>query len=113
MARRRLTVAGAERRAAIITMRTEREPWAVIAGRFGISVARAHQIYLEALDAVPSRAVEVHRAEGDQLADEAIRDLLTIARDNEVTPRSRTEAWRCILSWLERVAKMHGIDAER
>ena len=113
MGRKQLTPDGAARRAAIVQMRTDRRPWREIAGHFGISITRAFQIYTEGIHATPNAAVAVHRFETEQLADEAIRSLLEIARDESAPPRSRVEAWHAIKAWVERLNRMHATDQLR
>lgn len=45
------------------------------------------------------------------LVDDATADLMIIARDEDVSPRTRIEAWSTIRAWAERKAKLLGLDA--
>src|SRR6476659_5227234 len=100
----------AERRARVVELRRERKSFAEIGAALGVSVQRAHTIYREALAAIPAQHVEEHRAEELALIDDAINDLLDLARDHSM-PRTAVEAWTSIRGWAERKAKLLGLDA--
>lgn len=99
----------AERRAYVIEARRQHRTYAEIGQELGVSMQRAHQIYLEALDAIPAVQVELHRAEAAELAASAIDDLLLIAREHK-QPRTSVEAWGQIRGWAERLARIQGTD---
>ena len=100
----------AERRAWVVEARRQNITYAEIGAELGVSLQRAHEIYLEALEAIPAKQVELHRAEATELAHAAIDDLLLIARDHK-QPRTAVEAWGQIRGWAERLAKVQGTDA--
>lgn len=100
----------AERRAHVVGLRRQRCSFAEIAQQLGISQTRAFQIYREALAAIPAQNVEEHRAEELALIDDAIADLLPVARNHD-QPRTAVEAWNAIRGWAERKAKLLGLDA--
>ena len=104
----RLTAA--ERRARVITLRRNRVSFEDIGRALGISKQRAHQIYVRALAEIPAGEISEHRAEELTLIDDAIRDLLRLARDH-ARPRTTVEAWNAIRGWSERKAKLLGLDA--
>jgi hypothetical protein len=113
MAPRRSTedrVATAETRARVMELRRQSRTFVEIGAEFGFSMQRAHQIYLDALTAIPARQVDLYRAEALELALGAIEDLLPIAT-NHTQPRTSVEAWNSIRSWSERIAKTVGSDA--
>lgn len=102
--------ATAARRARVVEARRQHLTFAEIGAELGVSVQRAHEIYLEALKAIPAEQVELHRAEAAQLAHTAIDDLLLIAREHK-QPRTAVEAWGQIRGWAERLSKIQGTDA--
>lgn len=108
---RQLTLEGAERRAEVVRMRTGHMSWQQIGDHFGVSLQRAHQIFREAIDAAPAQAVAEHRAELSLLSDTAISELLALARDEDVSPRTRIEAWSAARGWAERKATLMGANA--
>jgi hypothetical protein len=100
----------AERRARVIELRRQGLTFAEIGHECGFSTQRAHEVYLEALKAIPAREVDQYRAEALDLIHAAIEDLLPIARDH-TQPRTSVEAWSQLRAWLERLAKTTGSDA--
>lgn len=102
--------ATAVRRARVVEARRQHLTYAEIGAELGVSLQRAHEIYLEALEAIPAKQVELHRAEAAQLAHAAIDDLLVIARDHK-QPRTSVEAWGQVRGWAERLSKIQGTDA--
>lgn len=102
--------ATAARRARVVEARRQHLTYAEIGAELGVSLQRAHEIYLEALEAIPAKQVELHRAEAAQLAHAAIDDLLVIARDHK-QPRTSVEAWGQIRGWAERLARIQNTDA--
>lgn len=102
--------ATAARRARVVEARRQHLTYAEIGAELGVSLQRAHEIYLEALEAVPAKQVELHRTEAAQLAHAAIDDLLLIAREHK-QPRTAVEAWGQIRGWAERLSKIQGTDA--
>ena len=100
----------AERRARVIALRRQRVTFEDIGRLLGVNRARAHQIYLRALGEIPATELSEHRAEELVLVDDAIRDLLKLARDHD-RPRTAVEAWNAIRMWSERKARLLGLDA--
>jgi hypothetical protein len=109
-ARIRRTPAAAERLADVVALRRQRLTQADIARQLGISQQRVSQLYAQALAEVPAAQVAEHRAEELMLIDDAIADLLPIARDH-TRPRSAVEAWNAIRGWADRKARLLGLDA--
>jgi len=109
-ARIRRTPAQAQRLAEVVALRRQRLTQDQIGRRLGISQQRVSQLYRQALAEVPALHVAEHRAEELILIDDAIADLMPIARDHE-RPRSAVEAWNAIRGWSERKARLLGLDA--
>lgn len=101
----------AEKRARVVQMRRARLSFAEIGRREGVTEQRAWQIYQAALKAIPTPAVNEHRAEELILVDDALRALMTITTDKTISPRTRVEAWNSIRSWAEHKAKLLGLNA--
>ena len=108
---KQLTMSDAQREALIVQRRADSVPFRVIAEEVGLSHAHVHNIYKAACAKVPSEAVHTLRVQSTELADRAIADLLTIAENEQVSPRTRTEAWTSIKGWSESLRKLHGADA--
>jgi hypothetical protein len=104
-------VSAAERRAQVVALRRRRATFDQIGRTLGISRQRAHQLYSQALAEAPAPQLDEHRTEELILIDDAIRDLMKIARDSGTTPRTAVEAWTSIRGWAERKAKQLGLDA--
>ena len=107
----RITEEGALRRARILELRRQRWTWPEIGRDVGISPQRAFQLYQKALVEIPTPHLEEHRAEELVLIDDAINNLIGIAKDAKVTPHARIEAWNSVRGWAERKAKLLGLDA--
>ena len=101
--------AAAEQRRNVVKLRRQRLSFEEIGSRLGFTRQRAFQIYERALREIPAAEVSQHRAEELALYDDAVRDLLLIARDHRM-PRTAVEAWRAILGFCERRAKLLGLD---
>lgn len=103
----------AARQARIVIMRRGRATWDQISQEMGVTASRCHQIYSEALASNPLTAIQVdeHRLEEVELIDTAVRGLLSIAMNREVSDRTRVEAWSSMRGWSERKAKLLGLDA--
>ena len=101
----------ATRKARIVGLRRARASWRDIADDLGLSIARVRALYAEALVEAPVAEVDEHRAEELVLYDDAVSELLGIARDVEVSARTRVEAWTSIRGWAERKARLLGLDA--
>lgn len=101
----------AERTASVVEWRSEGVPFAEIGRRLEVSAQRAHQIWEKALADLPAPKLAEHRASQLTLIDAAIRDLLKIARDEQVSPRTRVESWTALRGWAERQAKLLGTDS--
>lgn len=95
----------------VVALRRQSLSWADIGPRIGKSPQRAHQLWQAALLEVPAQDVVEHRAEEVQLAQDAIADLMRIAKDTSVAERARVEAWNSICRWSEHRARMQGTNA--
>lgn len=105
-------VTAAERRAQVVALRRGRATFDQIGGALGVSKQRAHELYTQALAEIPAAQVDEHRAEELLLIDDAIADLMVIARDHS-KPRTSVEAWNAIRGWADRKARLLGLDAPR
>lgn len=103
-------VTAKERRAQVVALRRRRATFEQIGRALGVSKERAWKLYQEALAEIPAAHVDEHRAEELILIDDAIADLLKVARDHD-RPRTAVEAWNSIRGWAERKAKLLGLDA--
>lgn len=72
----------------------------------------ADQVAFPRLRQIPAAHLHEHRAEELALVDDAIADLMPIARDHN-HPRSAIEAWNAVRGWAERKAKLLGLDAPK
>lgn len=99
------------RKARIVELRRQRRPWDAIGAEFDISAPRAYRIYREALAERPVAQVDEHRAEETELVDLAVRRLMGIAVNPQVSPRTQVEAWNAVRGFAERKAKLLGLDA--
>jgi hypothetical protein len=106
-------VSSAERRAQVVAMRRRRATFDDIGRALGISKQRAHQLYEQAITEIPAQQVDEHRAEELTLIDDAIRNLMVLARDPDTSSRTKVEAWNAIRGWAERKARLLGLDAPR
>lgn len=99
--------------AQIIEYRRCRMPNNEIAKNLGISTIAVGKLYRQALAEYPLTAMSIdeHRAEENDLIDAAIRELMVIAFDHRSMPRSRIDSWLAIERFMERRAKMLGLDA--
>lgn len=79
----------------------------------GMSRRRARQIYDEALNEVTATQVTEHRHEEGELVDLAVRGLLRIAEDPDVSPSTRVESWSGIRGWSEHRSKLYGCSHQR
>ena len=102
--------AAAERQARVVGLRRQRVTFAEIGRAEGISEQRAWQVYQAALHAIVAPSVAEHRAEEMMLADDAIRDLLSIARNHGKSARTSVEAWNSIRGWAEHKARIGGLN---
>ncbi len=100
----------AEQRAKVVALRRQRLSFNEIGHELGVTKQRVYAIYKDALAEIPALQVEAHRAESLALIDDALNDLLLIAR-NHAHPRA-VEAWGQIRMWEERKARLLGLDAE-
>jgi hypothetical protein len=102
-------IKAAEQQARVVELRRRRLTFAEIGQTMGFTAQRAHQIYNDALKAVPALQVDEHRVEELTLVDDAIASLWDIAH-NAKQPRTAVEAWTSIRGWAERKAKLLGLD---
>jgi hypothetical protein len=105
------TPEAAQKKARVVELRRQRITWPEIAKAVGVNATRARKLYNEALAEIPAQHVDEHRAEELLLIDDAVADLMIIAKEQSISPRSRIEAWSVIRSWAERKAKLLGLDA--
>lgn len=105
------TLTAAEREAIVVERRACNTPFRVIAAELGLSVSRTHNIFKEACDRIPAEAVHTVRVQSSDLYDRAVHDLLKIAENPQVSPRTRAEAWGQIRGWNESFRKLMGADA--
>ena len=98
----------AQREALIIERRANRVPFRTIAAEVGVTHQRCVQIFKEACSKVPAEHVQQVRQEESELADRAIGDLLAIAENQHVSPRTRVEAWSAVRGWSESKRKLFG-----
>lgn len=101
----------AERMARVVGMRRRRVAWRDVAEDLGLSVRYVRDLYSEALAEVPVAEVDEHRAEELALYDDAVSELLELARDPDQTGRVRVDAYEALRGWCERKAKLLGLDA--
>lgn len=111
MARNRVNPEGLERRARAVELRRQRWSFDQIGADLGVSAARAHQLWKDGVTMVPVARIEEIRDEEVELIDMAVCSLLKIARDQDVSPRTRVEAWSAIRGWAARKAQLLGLDA--
>jgi methylphosphotriester-DNA--protein-cysteine methyltransferase len=105
------TLTTVERESIVVERRSSNVPFRVIAAELGLSVARVHGIFKEACDRIPAEAVHTVRVQSSDLYDRAVNDLLKIAENPQVSPRTRAEAWNAIRGWNESFRKLMGADA--
>lgn len=101
----------ADRKARIVELRRARRPWDTIGSEFGISGVRAYQLYQQAIQERPNLQVDEHRAEETELIDLAVRRLMAIAVNPQVSPRTQVEAWSSLRGWSEHKTRMLGLNA--
>lgn len=99
--------------ATIAQLRRRRVTFEEIAQHLGITAVQAAELYRQALEQMPELAKAEHEAEELMLADEAVRRLLTIARDDNTSPRTAVEAWNSARGWAEHKARLLGLDGTR
>jgi len=97
--------------ARIVELRRQRIGFPEIAQTLNVSTQYTRRLYRQALADIPTQHVDEHRAEELVLYDDAIADLMIIAREQKVSPRTRIEAWNSIRGYAERKAKLLGLDA--
>lgn len=99
------------REAQIIELHARHLPWRAIAEQVGVSHTQCQRIFRAARDRVPAERISDLRTDHHELAYRAIHDLLQIAENPQVSPRTRAEAWNSIRGWSESDRKLYGIDA--
>ena len=75
-------ITAAERRAEVVRLRRSRASFDEIGRALGVSRQRAWSIYQKALGEIPAAQLEEHLAEELALVDDAIADLMPLARDH-------------------------------
>jgi hypothetical protein len=106
-------IEAAHRRARAVELRRQRVPFADIGAEFGVSAQRAYQIYREALKEIPAEHVEEHRDEEVDLCNEATSSLRLLADNEDISPRTRIEAWSAMRGWSEHKSRMLGLNAPK
>lgn len=98
--------------AQVVELRRARVSFAQIGKQLkpAVSAQRAHQIYEAALLRNPLTATQVdeYRVEALELADLAVRQLMTLAVAAATTVEERIKAWVAIRGWEEHKAKTTG-----
>lgn len=105
------TLTSRQREALVLQLRADHVPVRVIATQLGISPGRVSQIHQKACSRIPAEALHTIRIESSELAYRAIKDLLGIAENPQVSPRTRAEAWGQVRGWSESLRKLMGADA--
>jgi hypothetical protein len=100
-----------EREALIIELHAQHVPWRAIGAQVGLSHVRCREIFMAARDRIPAERLSDLRTDHHELAYRAIHDLLQIAENPQVSPRTRAEAWGQIRGWSESDRKLYGVDA--
>lgn len=93
----------------IAQLRRLRASFDDIAGRLGLSRDQVIALYRELLDSATALDTRQHSAEEIALADDAIRDLMAIARNHDPSARTSVEAWNAIRAWSEHKARLTGL----
>lgn len=106
-----ISMTSAQKSAYVVARRADRIPMRVIAEELGVSTPRIAQIFKRAVDRVPADQVDLMRRQEGELADRAISNLLEIAENIKISPRTRVEAWSAIRSWSESKRKIFGVDS--
>jgi hypothetical protein len=97
--------------ARIVELRRQHFSWWDIAADTGLSMSDAHALHADELRRRPVRSIDEHRAEALELSDTVTRELLKIAEDDKVAPRTRLDAWLEIRGWSEHRTRVLGSDA--
>lgn len=97
--------------ARIVELRDRRWHWNEIATAVDRDQSWCRELYIQAMAATPMATVTSAREEELRTVDLAIRELLDITMDEDVSPRSRIEGWNSVRTWSERRAKLLGLDA--
>jgi hypothetical protein len=100
-----------ERKALIVSRYAARVPLRLIADEVGLTPGRVSQIYKDACQEIPAEALHTIRVDSTELFNRALSDLLKIAENPQISPRTRVEAWTSIRSWDESHRKLMGADA--
>lgn len=106
---RRIKVA--ERQAQVVQWHADGMSFPAIGRELGVTPQRAHQIFKRALEKLPAAGLEEHRARHLALTQACIREQLDLARDQQVSPRTRIEAYSGVRGYLEREASLLGLNA--
>ena len=107
----RVTQSAREREAIVLQWRADHIPLREIGERLGITAQRVSQIHRKACERIPAEALHEIRTRSAELADRAIHDLLSIARNPNVSPRTRVEAYSCIEKWDSSQRVLFGANA--
>jgi AraC-like DNA-binding protein len=107
----RVKTIDAEREALIIELHAQSLPWRAIAEQVGVSHTQCQRIFQDARDRLPAERLSDLRTTHHELAQRAIHDLLKIAENPQVSPRTRAEAWNSLRGWSESARKLWGADA--
>jgi hypothetical protein len=104
------TATDVERRIEVLRLRSQQFTFAEIGQQLGITGQRCGAIYRKVLAERVDLSVDEHRAEQADLIDEAVRELRAIANGPKAGLRYKIDSWLAIVRFLERKAKLYGLD---
>jgi hypothetical protein len=104
------TAATVQRRVEVLRLRSQQFTFAEIGQQLGITGQRCGAIYRKVLAERVDLSVDEHRAEQADLIDEAICELRAIANGPKAGLRYKIDSWLAIVRFLERKAKLYGLD---
>lgn len=110
MTQEKLTVESATREKLILERRLARVPFRKIAEELDLSVTRVVQLYQKSLQEIPALEAAEMRSEESDLIDTAVTRLTHIAETAE-KESDRIAAWGQVARYMERRAKLFGLDA--
>lgn len=105
------TEATQQHTATIVKLRGQSYKWDDIAKIVGLDMGYCCKLYKRALAEIPVPNMVELRDEECRLVSDAIRELMLTAVDDDISPRSRIEAWNAIRGWSEHRARMIGLNA--
>ena len=105
------TLSPGEREALIIELHAQHLPWREVSRRVGLSHEQCRRIFQAYRDKIPTERINDLRVDHHELAYRAIHDLLQMAENPQISPRTRAECWNAIRGWSESDRKLYGVDA--